>query len=250
MSSESNNQVSWRGRLHALIVNRRFGRRRPRRVFIVRHGQSIGNVDRTIYRTVPDWKVELTDIGRAQARDAGAQITACIGDAAETVGIYLSPYYRTRQTNAGIRAVMPNKVVFQKEDPRLREQEWGGAFATDPRSWHEIETERNKYGTFFYRFATGGESGADVYDRMSLFLDTLYRDFENADVPDNLIIVTHGFAKRVLIMRWLHLSVEEFHNLSNPRNGEITELVLDESTNHYRLAKPMRTRKPAVAEVI
>ena len=37
--------------------------RRPRRIVIVRHGQSMGNVDEAVYTHTPDWKVALTETG-------------------------------------------------------------------------------------------------------------------------------------------------------------------------------------------
>ena len=35
--------------------------------------------------------------------------------------------------------------------------------------------ERRQFGSFYYRFPLGGESGADVYDRVSNFMESLYR---------------------------------------------------------------------------
>ena len=42
-----------------------------------------------------------------------------------------------------------------------------------------------------------GESAADVYDRVSDFFNTLYRDFEKKDYPDNAIMITHGMGIRL-----------------------------------------------------
>lgn len=36
--------------------------------------------------------------------------------------------------------------------------------------------ERNRFGRFWFRFPDGGESTADVYDRVSIFVDGLVRD--------------------------------------------------------------------------
>lgn len=40
------------------------------------------------------------------------------------------------------------------------------------------KTDRARFGRFWYRF-DGGESGADVYDRVTAFLESLYRIMEN-----------------------------------------------------------------------
>ncbi len=74
---------------------------------------------------------------------------------------------------------------------------------------------RDAYGHFFYRFAQG-ESGADVYDRVGGFLESLYRSFEAPDHPPNVLLVTHGLAMRLFCMRWFHWTVAEFESLSNP----------------------------------
>ena len=79
------------------------------------------------------------------------------------------------------------------------------------------EIERKSYGHFYYRF-NGGESCADVYDRISNFFDSLFRDFEKKDFPKTCAIVSHGMALRVFLMRWFHLTVEEFELLKNPMN--------------------------------
>ncbi len=205
---------------------------KPRHVYLIRHGQSMGNVDRTIHATVPDWKVPLTDTGRKQARWAGRDLHDRTGLA--PVAFYASPYLRARQTlDEILGAFTPAQIERRREDPRLREQEWSNLRVFDVRMWQQIEEEREVYGTFFYRFAHG-ESGADVFDRCTGFLSTLYRDFTQETFPDHLCIVTHGFTMRVLLMRWLHWDVETFHQLANPHNAERFEMVLDE-TDHYRL---------------
>jgi len=52
----------------------------------------------------------------------------------------------------------------------------------------------------FYRIPFG-ESGADVYDRVSTFLDTLHRAFESPDFPSTMILVGHGLLNRLFFMR-------------------------------------------------
>lgn len=216
---------------------------KPRRIFLVRHGESEGNVDRSIYARVPDWKVELTTRGREQAREAGKRL-AVESNLSTDFAAYVSPYHRTRQTLDEMLKAPLWGCRWIKEDPRLREQEWGGAGTFDPRSWSEIEAERDAYGTFFYRFPHG-ESGADVYDRCTGFLDTLYRDFQQDDYPEDVLIVGHGFQTRVLLMRWLHWSVEDFQGLKNPPNASVFQLQLDD-TNHYRPVTPF-PRWPVVS---
>jgi broad specificity phosphatase PhoE len=70
----------------------------------------------------------------------------------------------------------------------LREQEFGNY--PDLSRMDKIDRERKEYGIFFYRIPNG-ESGADVYDRCTMFLDTFYRDLRHDNFPENALIVTH-----------------------------------------------------------
>jgi broad specificity phosphatase PhoE len=203
---------------------------KPKRIILVRHGESEGNADRTRSEFLPDYKFDLTPKGIEQAREAGREIKRVIG--AETVHAYVSPYYRTRRTYAYILGSIKDRVVKSFEDPRLREQDWG--HLRSPHVNKKIDRERDKFGPFYYRIPDG-ESGADVYDRVSTFLETLHRDFEKTDYAQNTLIVTHGFTLRLFLMRWFHWSVEKFHKLANPSNGGI--VVMQQGSNN-RYASP------------
>ena len=148
--------------------------------------------------------------------------------------------WTNRQTYAGIRKSFPVCGRYEYyEDPRLREQEWG--MSMDGYK-EKIEEYRDSYGHFYYRFRDGGESCADVYDRVSDFLQTLFRDFEKINYPDNAIVVTHGMTMRLFIMRWFHSSVEEFESWGNPVNCGYY-LLERRDDEKYRLMKPLRTHK-------
>lgn len=204
---------------------------KPTRIFIIRHGQSEGNVDKTVYNHTPDYAVNLTPTGKTQAIEAGVKIKSIIGD--ETVGFYVSPYYRARQTYQGlITSLTPS---FTKEDPRLREHEWAAKLIGDSKLQEEKSADH--FGVFYYRF-NHGESGADVYDRLSTFLETLHRDFKKPDYPKNIVIVGHGMANRIFLMRWFHLTVEQFELLANPKNGEYYILELQKNGKYELSEKP------------
>lgn len=206
---------------------------RPKRIILVRHGESIGNVDRSLYATTPDYAITLSKRGKLQAKNAGKRIRKIIKE--EHAQFYVSPYFRTRQTFQGISEAIKNQK--HRDDPRLREQEWAGKLnlrASNPEAQQLQEEERDNYGSFFYRFE-GGESCADVYDRISSFLDTLHRDFQKEDYPENAIIITHGMTIRVFLMRWLHQSVEEFELWKNPGNCDILVLEREMATHRYKL---------------
>jgi broad specificity phosphatase PhoE len=221
----------------ALSRHRVKGMGRPRRIVLIRHGESQGNYDDTIYERVPDHALELTSKGLRQAAEAGVHLRELFGD--EPVQAFVSPYRRTWHT---FRALgLDPRLTKAREEPRLREQDWG--------NWQDIEDvqrqrkARDSYGHFFYRFAMG-ESGADVYDRVGAFLETLYRAFDKADFPPNVLLVTHGLTMRLFCMRWFHWSVSEFEALCNPDNAE-TRMLLRDSSGRYTLDRPFeRWRTP------
>lgn len=242
---------------------------KPKRIFLVRHEESMGNVDPKVYESTPDWKIPLTDKGLRGAQKVSEKLFKKIGLREEItrtmhnntfsprVAIYCSPWYRTRQTAAPFVKDLheASKVTFTptghyshgytyKEDPRLREQEWGN-FKEEPWSG-KIGRDRKRFGTFFYRMPFG-ESGADVFDRISTFNETLHRDFRNENFPENVVIFSHGLTIRIFLMRWFHWSVEEFQNIRNPRNGQIIEMRRPLEDSKYKLITKLSKRDPAIA---
>lgn len=210
---------------------------RPRRIVLVRHGESQGNADDTVYERVPDHALPLTRRGHRQAEATGQDLRELFGR--ERLSVYVSPYRRTLETLGAFR--LDPALVRVREEPRLREQDWGN---WQDRDDVQLQKEyREAYGHFFYRFAQG-ESGADVYDRVGAFLESLFRSFEEPDHPPNVLLVTHGLTMRLFCMRWFHWTVAEFEALANPDNGSkrILELGAD---GKYTLDRPFeRWREP------
>lgn len=209
---------------------------KPKRIILIRHGESEGNFDNSLYETTPDYALKLTPKGISQATLAGGEIKSLIGD--ESVYAYLSPFFRTRETFEYIRESISDNVMKAIEDPRIREQDWG--HLRHPDNNKGIIKERDEFSTFYYRIPDG-ESGADVYDRVTTFLDTLHRDFEKHTYPENVLIVSHGLTIRLFLMRWFHWSVEEFERLHNPKNCQI--IILEKQVdNHYTLISRLSTK--------
>ena len=203
---------------------------RPKRIILVRHGESEGNLDDTIYERVPDHRIGLTPQGFEQARQTGAVIRDLLDG--ESVEVYASPYVRTRQTLEALALPVAERDV--RVEPRLREQDW--ANFQDPADIAEQREQRDRYGHFYYRF-THGESGSDVYDRVSTFLESMHRNFLTPRAPRNVVIVTHGLTMRLFCMRWFHWSVGYFESLDNPENAQPVVLVRQPDLR-YRLERP------------
>lgn len=208
----------------------------PKRVILIRHGESQGNVNKSMYANVPDCKLQLTPKGIEQAREAGKELQALVGN--ESVCFYVSPFVRSRETHKYLReGFHDEQVLYYREDPRIREQEWGNF--QDPGEMEKVMEERREIGAFFYRFPTG-ESGADVFDRVSTFLETLYRDMQKGLCGENAIIVSHGLFCRLFLTRFYHWPVEKFHKLWNFRNCEFAIMEL-QPQGYYRLISDLRS---------
>lgn len=194
----------------------------PKRIILIRHGHSEGNANEAVYSQTPDWKVPLSDKGRKQAYQAGLAIREKVL-LHENVYFIVSPYLRTTQTFEEIKKhFKPHEIRGTREEPRIREQDFGNF--QDPAGMVEIKKERNRFGRFFYRFPNG-ESGADVYDRIDAFTGSLIRSFKHFDAATTVVIVTHGIALRVFLMRWFHWSVETFEQIWNPGNCDMCTLM-------------------------
>ena len=207
---------------------------KPSRIILVRHGESEGNIDKTIYEHKPDYRLNLTSDGHQQALECGEELSAIITGYAAA---YTSPFERTKQTLDGIQKGF-KRITHVYEDPRIREQEWGHLRSADHNQI--IDDERNEYGPFFYRFPDG-ESCADVYDRVTTFIDTLHRDFEKVHYPNTSLVITHGMLIRVFLMRWLHWDYKYFETLKNPKNCAI--IMLEKQDNgKYILVTDLETK--------
>lgn len=147
----------------------------PKRLILVRHGESEANVDRSQYAHLPDWRISLTARGKNEAHDCGRRLRRLVKD--EPLFIYYSPYQRTRQTLDEIRrSLNPRQIMGEREDERLREQEMGN-YQPLPSSGEmdDLWDARNEYGRSFFRFPCG-ESGLDVMDRVGSFFDALLKE--------------------------------------------------------------------------
>lgn len=206
----------------------------PKRIILVRHGESQGNLDMAAYATTPDYKIPLTALGVEQARAAGRRIRQVVSEGGQAadwkVYFYVSPYERTRSTLREIgRAFSKRRIVGVREECRVREQDFGN-FQVEERMRIVKET-RERFGRFFFRFPEG-ESAADVYDRVANFMESMWRDidmkrFGQVDNSDtNLIIISHGLASRVFLMKWFKWSVDQFERLNNPGNCDFRVMQL------------------------
>jgi len=208
---------------------------RPKRIVLIRHGESEGNVDELAYCSIPDHRIQLTAKGRQEAQEAGAKLREMVGPTGKAY-FYVSPYVRTLQTALEMgKCLDRSQVSGAREEPRIREQDFGNL--QDAGDMRHTKIKRLTFGRFFFRFPDG-ESAADVYDRVTGFRETIRNDiadrFNNEESKDiTLVIVTHGISLRVFLMRWYKYNVQQFERLKNPAN---CEMVVMERGNGGRYA--------------
>ena len=157
----------------------------PEKLWLVRHGQSQGNVARDkadeaglheIDIAVRDVDVPLSDLGHEQAEATGRWFAALPPEQRPEV-ILSSPYVRARQTAEAICKAGgmsgPVKLVI---DERLREREFGifdRLTTLGIRQKYPEEAEHRAMLGKFYHRPPGGESWADVILRLRSALNTI-----------------------------------------------------------------------------
>ncbi|NYJ09208.1 2,3-bisphosphoglycerate-dependent phosphoglycerate mutase [Rhizobium leguminosarum] len=203
------------------------------RLFLVRHGESLGNLNEQAYRQFGDHNVPLTEWGHRQAVEAGSAIASYLkalpGADFGKLQIWYSPFLRTRQSKDALLTALPASFVGEiREDYLLREQDFGlfteiydhaeqkQKFPEEFEKWARLRSNSGK----FYARPPDGESRADVAQRVRLFLQTVMRDAENSS--HNVVIVGHGVTNRAVEMNFLHRPVEWFERSDNPGNADIT----------------------------
>jgi broad specificity phosphatase PhoE len=206
----------------------------PERLWIVRHGESAGNVAREqadaagaprIVLDMRDVDVPLSPRGEDQARALGRWFAH--GEEGARPDVMLaSPYLRAQQTARLFReaggAHGDEPICI---DERLREKEFGildglttrGIVATLP----EQAEFRRLLGKFYHR-PPGGESWCDVIFRLRAVLDTIALYYAGRRV----MIVAHQVV--VLCMRYVIERLSEDEILAIDRAGDVANCSVTE----------------------
>jgi 2,3-bisphosphoglycerate-dependent phosphoglycerate mutase len=199
----------------------------PATLWLVRHGQSQGNVAREaadeaglheIAIEVRDVDVPLSDLGHQQAAATGHWFAALPPEERPEI-ILTSPYLRARQTANAICEAGglngPTKLVI---DERLREREFGVFDRLTTLGikdkYPEEAAHRASLGKFYHR-PPGGESWADVILRLRSAMNTINLHYCDRRV----LIVCHQVV--VLCMRYVLEELTEEDILSIDKSADI-----------------------------
>jgi broad specificity phosphatase PhoE len=199
----------------------------PQEIWLVRHGQSAGNVARDAAEAAAGLRVDiaerdvdvpLSELGRRQSQALAGWFATLPPERQPNVVLY-SPYVRAAQTAGLVMERLPRENLLSVHaDERLREKEFGildrltvlGIADKYP----ELHEQRRHVGKFYFR-PPGGESWCDVILRLRSVLDTLTREY----CRERVLIVGHQVI--VNCFRYLLERMDEARILEEDRAGDV-----------------------------
>jgi broad specificity phosphatase PhoE len=228
----------------------------PRRITVVRHGESESNVaSRAFWKgeKVPNEEAlmachtserRLTKRGVTQARVAGAWLRSLYSFESPPGVFYVSSYVRAMETaaNLGLSGAW-------RQDMRIMERNWGNmdqlTYEERSRRFKEAVAKREEWA-FFWR-PGDGETLQDVFVRVKDLLATLHREHSDKHV----VLVTHGetmWVLRMLLEYWSpHRLKEEMlrdDSQTHIHNCRIIEYVRDEDERHLSRVRFIDAENP------
>lgn len=204
-------------------------------MWLVRHGESAGNVARDaahaagsshIEIAARDVDVPLSPRGIAQSCALGHWMAARPSMERPEV-VLSSPYLRARHTADLIREAggLADKAPPTVVDERLREREFGVLDRLTHAGITEFFPEQAKFrgllGKFYHR-PPGGESWCDVILRLRSAVDSLSLHYPRRRV----LIVTHEVV--ILCLRYLIEELDEARVLAIDRQGDVANCGVTE----------------------
>lgn len=211
----------------------------PQQLWIVRHGQSAGNIARDSAEAARlplidiverDIDVPLSPLGEQQSIALGHWFGGLPVDQQPNV-VLCSPYIRAGATArlileaAGISA--DSHILHS--DERLREKEFGildrlTTFGIRERH-PELSAQRSHVGKFYFR-PPGGESWCDVILRLRSVVDTMTREYRR----ERVLIVAHQVIVncfRYLLERMNEAQILELDRIADVPNCAVMQYEFD-----------------------
>ncbi len=213
----------------------------PQLLWVVRHGQSAGNVAREAAEAAAhpwidietrDMDTPLSALGERQAAALGRWFGQMKPSSQPNV-VLCSPYVRAVQTSRILldTADIDTSAVTMQRDERLREKEFGVLDRLTKvgirQKYPELSKQRAHVGKFYFR-PPGGESWCDVLLRLRSVLDTLTREYRQRRV----LIVAHQVivnCLRYLLERMDEQQIMEIDRGTDVPNCSVTSYEFDPS---------------------
>jgi broad specificity phosphatase PhoE len=204
------------------------GTRWPSTIWVVRHGQSAGNVARDAAEAAGlpvidvaerDIDTPLSALGREQAQALGRWFGG-LPEAQRPQVLLCSPYVRARETARLLRdsAGLAHDELRLRVDERLREKEFGVLDRLTRfgirQKYPELSEQRAHVGKFYFR-PPGGESWCDVILRLRSLLEMVTREHGG----ERVLVVGHQVI--VNCMRYLIECLDEEQVLALDARGDV-----------------------------
>jgi broad specificity phosphatase PhoE len=209
----------------------------PQQLWLVRHGQSEGNVARDAAESAGlplidiatrDVDTPLSALGQLQSAALGQWFAQMPAPDRPTV-VLSSPYLRARTTGKIVLDAIGCEDLTCVIDERLREKEFGildrlTKFGIREK-YPELSEQRAHVGKFYFR-PPGGESWCDVILRLRNMLETIIREYrgERVLVVGHQVIV-HCF--RYLLERLDEQQILAIDNVNDVPNCAVTSYEFD-----------------------
>jgi broad specificity phosphatase PhoE len=209
----------------------------PQEVWLVRHGQSAGNVARDLAEAAAGHRIDIADrdvdvplseLGERQSQALGSWFAALPPEQQPTVVLH-SPYVRAAETANILMERLDRSRLVVESDERLREKEFG---ILDRLTTHgiahlhpELYEQRQHVGKFYFR-PPGGESWCDVILRLRSVIDTLNREY----CRERVLIVAHQVTVncfRYLFERLTEQAILDFDRAGDVPNCSVTSYEYD-----------------------
>jgi broad specificity phosphatase PhoE len=199
-----------------------------KRIILVRHGQSLEDIDPTMHNIKSGRVAELTEIGRSQVNELGLSLQEKL-KRSDKLLVYVSPALRAQETWAILSTQIDSSVKVQT-DQRIRNLNWGNITLENRAT---VEAQRYETGVLNFTFPEGDHT-PDYVNAINDFLESVVVPFKDKEFDvSTLFFITHGFALRVILKYLLALSDKDFRWLRNPPNCYMVELVYSSTTDSF-----------------
>lgn len=222
----------------------------PQQIWLVRHGQSAGNVARDEAEAAEHHRIELATrdvdtplsaLGVRQSEALARWFVSLPADQQPTVVLH-SPYVRAAETARILLHALGGADIVQA-DERLREKEFGILDRLTAlgiaHKYPELHFQRDHVGKFYFR-PPGGESWCDVILRLRSVLDTIVREYRR----ERVLIVAHQVI--VNCFRYLFERMTEAQILEFDRAGDVPNC----SVSSYRFDQGSGKQGKLVADLV
>jgi broad specificity phosphatase PhoE len=198
-------------------------------VLVVRHGQSVSNVSRSLSSAPPG--TELTAIGRDQAKKVGRSLAQ-----RPITAIYASTAIRAQQTAAAIATELSSDggdVRPVNPLPEVREFDLGECEGSDrDEDWALVDAAFDRWlDDDLGHSLPGAESGKDVVERMGAAL----AEAAVGHSGESIVVVSHGGAMALALPRMASNVPDDRSRGAGIGNCDLVELTFDPATQEWQI---------------